>query len=139
MATIPITSKQQHKEKLFSEAIRERRATPSFDGSPVPREDLKKILDAGIHAPSGYNIQPWRFVVVQSPEQKQKLQAASFGQPKVREAGAIIVACGDFDAVGSAQFCRGVEMSEKHGFAPDQNGKRKKNGNGPLRGGPRDA
>jgi nitroreductase len=84
-------------KKTLSEAIQERRATPSFDGTPIPAEDLKQILDAGLHAPSGYNMQPWRFVVVQSPEQKKKLRAASYNQGKVEEASAVIVACGDAD------------------------------------------
>jgi len=81
----------------LSQAIEERRATPSFDGTPIPAEDLKQILDAGLHAPSGYNMQPWRFIVVQSPEQKRRLRAASYNQAKVEEASAVIVACGDAD------------------------------------------
>jgi nitroreductase len=85
------------KEKPLSQAIRERRATPSFDGSPLPDQDLKVILEAGLQAPSGYNMQPWRFVVVRSPEQKKRLRAASFNQAKVEEASAVIVACGDAD------------------------------------------
>ncbi len=82
-------------EKLLSEAIKQRRATPSFDGTPVPEEDLKKILQAGLEAPSGYNLQPWRFVVVRDPEARKRLRAAAMGQPKVEEAPVVIVACGD--------------------------------------------
>lgn len=84
-------------EKKLSEVILGRRATPSFDGSPMPAEDLRMILDAGLHAPSGYNTQPWRFIVVQSPEQKKRLRSASYNQGKVEEASAVIVACGDAD------------------------------------------
>jgi len=83
--------------KALPDAIRERRATPSFDGSEIPAADLRQILDAGLHAPSGYNVQPWRFIVVQSAEQKKRLRAASFNQAKVEEASAIIVCCGDAD------------------------------------------
>ena len=85
------------KTKTLKEAIHERRATPSFDGAPIPPEDLKTILEAGLCAPSGYNIQPWRFVVVQDAEQKSRLRAASYNQAKVEEASAVIVACGDAD------------------------------------------
>ena len=56
-------------QKSLAQAIRDRRATPSFDGEPIPASDLRQILDAGLHAPSGYNMQPWRFIVVQHPEQ----------------------------------------------------------------------
>ncbi len=84
-------------QKSLADAIHDRRSTPSFDGTPLPPEDLRKIIDAGLAAPSGYNMQPWRFVVIQSPEQKRKLRAASYNQGKVEEASAVIVACGDMD------------------------------------------
>ncbi|MBE7180167.1 MAG: nitroreductase family protein [Terriglobus roseus] len=84
--------------KTLERAIRERRSTPSFDGAPVPAEDLRHILEAGMAAPSGYNVQPWRFVVVQSPEQKRKLRAACFNQAKVEEASVVIACCGDADS-----------------------------------------
>lgn len=84
-------------QKSLAQAIRERRATPSFTGEPIPASDLRQILDAGLHAPSGYNMQPWRFIVVQHPEHKKRLRAASYNQAKVEEASAIIVACGDRD------------------------------------------
>jgi nitroreductase len=83
--------------KSLSQAIQSRRSTPSFDGAPIPPEDLRQILDAGLHAPSGYNMQPWRFVVVQSEETRRKLRAASYNQAKVEEASVVIVACGDAD------------------------------------------
>jgi nitroreductase len=84
-------------EKSLSQAIKDRRATPSFDGTPIPSEDLRKIIAAGLSAPSGYNIQPWRFIVVQSEDQKKRLRAAAYNQGKVEEASAVIVACGDAD------------------------------------------
>lgn len=84
-------------EKTFSEAVEQRRATPSFDGSPIPDADLKKILEAGLNAPNGYNLQPWRFIVVRTPEQRRRLRQASFNQAKVEEASVVIVACGDQD------------------------------------------
>jgi nitroreductase len=83
--------------KTLSDAIAGRRSTPSFDATPIPPEDMEKILQAGLAAPSGYNMQPWRFIVVQAPEQKKKLRAASYNQAKVEEASAVIVACGDAD------------------------------------------
>lgn len=83
--------------KTLAVAIAGRRATPSFDGMPISISDLRRILDAGLHAPSGYNMQPWRFVVVRDPEQKRRLRGASYNQAKVEEASVMIVACGDAD------------------------------------------
>ena len=84
-------------QKSLAQAISERRSTPSFDGEPIPSSDLSQILEAGLHAPSGYNMQPWRFIVVQNPDQRRRLRAACYNQAKVEEASAIIVACGDRD------------------------------------------
>src|SRR5277367_6616302 len=89
--------KATKQEKSLSQAIKDRRATPSFDGAAIPAEDLRKILDAGLSAPSGYNMQPWRFIVVQGEEQKKRLRGAAYNQGKVEEASAVIVACGDAD------------------------------------------
>src|SRR5262249_34945600 len=50
---------------------------------------------AGLEAPSGYNMQPWRFVVVRDPEQRKRLRQAAMNQPKVEQAPVMVVACGD--------------------------------------------
>ncbi len=84
--------------KTLPDAIRERRSTPSFDGREIPAEDIRIILEAGLAAPSGYNVQPWRFIVVQSPEGKKRLRAACFNQAKTEEASVVIVCCGDSDS-----------------------------------------
>jgi nitroreductase len=103
-------------EKTLSRAIAERRASPSFDESPIPDADLQKILQAGLHAPSGYNLQPWRFIVVRSPEQKKKLRAASFNQAKVEEASVMIVACGDADGWRSGDLDEMLRLGRSGGM-----------------------
>ena len=46
----------------------------NFDTSvKIPREELLEILDKTVTAPSSVNMQPWRFVVVDSEEGKEKL------------------------------------------------------------------
>ena len=42
-------------------------------------------------------MQPWRFIVVQHPEQRRRLRGVCYNQAKVEEASAVIVACGDRD------------------------------------------
>jgi nitroreductase len=104
------------KEKLLSRAIAEWRATPSCDESPIPDADLLKILQAGLQAPSGYNLQPWRFIVVRSPEQKKRLRAASFNQAKVEEASVVIVACGDADGWRSGDLDEMLRLGRQGGM-----------------------
>ncbi len=103
-------------EKPLSQAIQERRATPSFEDVPVHNADLEKIIRAGLEAPSGYNTQPWRFVVVRDPEQKKKLGGAAFGQPKVEQASAVIVACGDPLGWKDGDLEEMLRISAQHGF-----------------------
>jgi len=107
-------------QKTLSQAILDRRATPSFDGAPLPAEDLRQILRAGLTAPSSYNLQPWRFIVVQSEEQKKRLRAAAYNQGKVEEASAVIVACGDADGWRKdldLMLHRGLEGGMPPGYA----------------------
>jgi nitroreductase len=111
------TKKPETSEKPLSRAIHGRRATPSFDGAPIPDEDLKKIIDAGLSAPSGYNMQPWRFVVVRTPEQKKRLRAASFNQAKVEEASVMIVACGDADGFRHGDLDEMLRLGREGGMS----------------------
>jgi len=55
------------------EAIKKRRSVRLYEPKPVPRDVINTIIEAGNLAPSTYPFQPWRFVVVEDPEFKQKL------------------------------------------------------------------
>jgi nitroreductase len=50
------------------EAIRKRRSIRKYTGAPMPRSHLETIIDAGRLAASGYNDQPWDFIVVTQKE-----------------------------------------------------------------------
>lgn len=112
---------ERAREKLLSQVVRDRRATPHFDPEqPVHEEDLRQILDAGLHAPSGYNLQPWRFVVVRDPEQRRRLRAAAMNQPKVEEAPVVIVACGDKEGWRRGDLDDALKLAKEHGYGGDQ-------------------
>ena len=85
----------QSGEKPMSRAVRERRATPAFSAEPVAEQDLRRIVRAGLEAPSSYNLQPWRFVIVCDAMQRARLRAAADGQEQVEQAPVVIVACAD--------------------------------------------
>ncbi|HUU70189.1 MAG TPA: nitroreductase family protein, partial [Planctomycetota bacterium] len=46
------------------EAIAKRRSVRKYKTTPVPRELIEKVIDAGRRAPTAMNVQPWEFVVV---------------------------------------------------------------------------
>jgi len=60
----------------------------------VPDEYLNAILRFAAQAPSGYNLEPWRFIVVRDAANRARLQKAAFGQPKVAEAPVVVIAAG---------------------------------------------
>ncbi|HEV2708441.1 MAG TPA: nitroreductase family protein [Pyrinomonadaceae bacterium] len=90
----PTTQADGSPLKPFTEAILERRATQSFLPDEVPQEYLDAILRFGTQAPSGYNLQPWRFVVVRDAENRRRLQQVAFRQAKVAEAPVVVIAVG---------------------------------------------
>lgn len=56
------------------DAIRRRHTTNGpFDGRPVDPEHKRQILELAARAPSHFNSQPWRFIVVEDAERRQAL------------------------------------------------------------------
>lgn len=77
------------------DTIARRRATRHFDPSkPLADVLLKEILGLARYAPSGYNLQPWRFLVVRTEANRRKLKACAFNQPKVGEAPVVVIVLG---------------------------------------------
>jgi nitroreductase len=74
------------------QAILTRKSIRKFIDKEVPPDIIKKILEAGIRAPSGGNRQPWRFVVVTDKDKIRQFDPEAH-QPWVENAPAIIVAC----------------------------------------------
>ena len=107
-------------EKTLSQAIKDRRATPGFLPDPVPENDLKKILEAGLSAPSAYNLQPWRFVVVREAEQRGRLRQAAMNQLKVEEAPVVIVACADLEGWRSGDVDEIIRLARQHGYGDEE-------------------
>src|SRR6476469_2991743 len=79
----------------LKEAIEQRRAARSFKSDPIPEVIITEILRLGVRAPSGYNLQPWRFIVLREQESKDKLKACAFDQRQVGEAPVVLICCGD--------------------------------------------
>jgi nitroreductase len=78
-----------------TEAAEARRSVRKYDPTPIPRADLLEILRVTGLAPSPWNLQPWRFVIVEDVAIKTQLQAAAYGQPQIASAPAVIVMYSD--------------------------------------------
>ncbi|MEM2465923.1 MAG: nitroreductase family protein [Candidatus Bathyarchaeia archaeon] len=76
------------------EAVQARRSVRAYQPTPVPKEKLLRVLEAGRLAPSASNIQPWHFIIVTDAEKRERLAKAPFAR-FLKEAPVVIVGCGD--------------------------------------------
>jgi nitroreductase len=77
------------------DAIKRRRSIRRFKSTPLTETQLETLMEAARLAPSGSNVQPWRFILVADENLRKGLLDASFGQRCIEEAPVIIVCCGD--------------------------------------------
>jgi len=80
------------------EAIARRRSIRSFRPDLVPMELIEELLEAARLAPSGSNLQPWRFLVVTDAEEKKRVRALSLDQRFLEEAPVLIICYADTKA-----------------------------------------
>lgn len=100
-----------HKQDLYN-LIHERHSVRSYDPSvKISREEITEILELSTSAPSSSNLQPWRFLVIDDEELKQKLLPIANNQQQVLEASAIIAVLGDLKSYDQADtiFSKAVE------------------------------
>ncbi|WP_173084238.1 nitroreductase family protein [Phytohabitans rumicis] len=66
-----------HAAEGFAARMALRRSVRDFSPDPVPEGVVEAAIRAAASAPSGANVQPWRFVVVTSPARKRRLREAA--------------------------------------------------------------
>ena len=81
-----------------------RRSVRSFSGEPVSPEIRRKLLEAGMAAPSAHGQKPWYFAFIESEEIKKKIIGACpwFAQPLKTADFSLLV-------MGSPGICRQSE------------------------------
>lgn len=60
--------------QAFYEEIRRRRTVRDFAPDPVPRGVVEQAILAAGTAPSGANMQPWHFAVIEAPAARRRLR-----------------------------------------------------------------
>jgi nitroreductase len=103
----------------LKDAIEQRRAARSFRPDPIPEAILKEILTLGVRAPSSFNLQPWRFIVVREQQNKEKLKACAFDQRQVSEAPVVLICCGDRNIATPEYIESIVQMGKENGAVND--------------------
>lgn len=80
-------------------AIRERRAIKAYDPEHrITEEETRTLFEAAMSAPTAFNIQHWRFVVVSDPELRAKIRAVAWDQAQVTDASLLVIMTGDANA-----------------------------------------
>ena len=78
------------------DAIYQRRAVKHYDAEhEFTEEETRKLMEAAVQAPTSFNIQNWRFVVVTDKELRKKIRAAAWDQAQVSDASLLIIMTAD--------------------------------------------
>lgn len=77
-------------------AIETRRAVKTYD--PEHRMDdteIEKLMSLAMLAPTAFNIQNWRFVLVRDPALRSEIRKVAWDQAQVTDASLLVVLCAD--------------------------------------------
>ncbi|OXM82684.1 nitroreductase family protein [Paenibacillus rigui] len=106
----------------FNEIVLGRRSVKMYDTNvKITREELSEILEKASRAPSSVNMQPWRFLVIDTEEGKAKLAAlAPYNKSQVETSAAVIAVFIDLQNVDYMNeiTARSVEL----GYMPHEVG-----------------
>lgn len=78
------------------EAIKTRRAVKHYDPEHQMTDDeINQLISLAMLAPTAFNIQNWRFVLVRDPELRKQVRAVAWDQAQVTDASLLVVMCAD--------------------------------------------
>jgi len=81
------------------DANQNRGAARHFDHNhKMPKKEREKLLSTALRALAPFNLQNWRFVIVDDPEQRKEIREASWNQAQVTDASMLIILCTDLKA-----------------------------------------
>ena len=101
----------------FEEVVETRRTVREYADEEIADETLRAVFEDARWAPSGYNLQPWEFLVCRDEETKARLREVANDQPQVTDASAAVVVFGNTDPAAHAERVF-TDMLEK-GYLPD--------------------
>lgn len=81
------------------DAIESRRSVKAFDPAHrMSEEEIQQLMSLAVLSPTAFNIQNWRFVLVQDPALREQVRAASWNQAQVTDASLLVVLTADLKA-----------------------------------------
>jgi len=117
IGVIHLREKETLKQEIL-DAYQFRHATKEFDpDKKITDEDFRFILETGRLSPSSFGFEPWRFVVVQNTELREKIKNSSWGAySKLPEAShfVIILARTKQDTIYNSEYLRDHLLNVSH-------------------------
>jgi nitroreductase len=86
------------------ETILGRRSIRKYSDEPVTEAQLKRLLEAGMAAPSAHNRQPWHFIVVRDRATLLQIPKFHIYSKMLEQATLAIIVCGDLEVEGGTGF-----------------------------------
>jgi nitroreductase len=81
------------------DAIELRRSVKAYDPDYVmPTDDVNRLLELAVLSPTAFNLQHWRFVIIEDLALRQQLRSIAWDQAQVIESSLLIVLCADLKA-----------------------------------------
>ena len=101
------------------EVMQQRHSVKEYQPDHVmPKEHLEQLLQATILAPSSWNLQHWKFLVIDDAAQKQTLLPIAYNQQQVVQSSVVIAVLGDLEANKNAEAVFGPAVQQ--GFMPQE-------------------
>ncbi len=102
------------KNNNFEDIVFNRRSVKVFDENvKISHSEMLEMLDKAVKAPSSVNLQPWRFVIVESQEGKDKLKPLiKFNQRQNDTSSAMILIFGDMKCYEKADEIYGKDVEK---------------------------
>jgi nitroreductase len=79
--------------------ILNRKSVRSYTGDTIPAKVMENLLRAAMAAPSGRNIQPWSFVVLNDTSRYDEIFGENFNMGMYKQSAAVVVVCADTTVV----------------------------------------
>ena len=83
------------KKNSTLDAIYSRQAIRHFSDKAIPENTLLELLEAANRAPSGFNLQPWHFIVINDKETKKFLYLMAMKQRQILDAPIVLAFAAD--------------------------------------------
>ena len=83
----------------FKKIVQDRRSIKHFDANhTMNKDEINELFKMTLLSPTAFNIQHWRFDVIEDKELREQIKKISFNQSQVTDASLLVVISGDLDA-----------------------------------------